>query len=323
MISNSGSDERGRISGGRPGDQTGSEWNIRAWYNRPWNCVLRHPNTAVRDKIAELAEKAARNNNIGYNQSNRYSYWSQLQRVSYDPSRIKTACDSDCSAGVIANTRAAGYLLGISKLKNINATYTGNMRSAFRAAGFEVLTATRYLTSDKYLLRGDILLNDAHHTATNLTNGSKSSVAPTPITGSTYTVKPGDTLSGIEIKTGCSMADLTNWNNLANPNKISVGQVLAIKQPADIYKAGRKYEFLENITIFTKPDIKSKMVMHRDIPASKRYAYKSGPGGEAQNVKGRTVTAREIIRKSSGMWMRVTRGYIRVRRGGKDRVKKV
>jgi len=47
-IANSGHDERGRYSGGKAGDQTGTEWAIINWYNRPWNCVLRHPNQKVR-----------------------------------------------------------------------------------------------------------------------------------------------------------------------------------------------------------------------------------------------------------------------------------
>lgn len=44
-----------------------------------------------------------------------------------------------------------------------------------QGAGFEVLTDKKYLTSDAYLLEGDILLNDGAHVATNLTNGAKAS----------------------------------------------------------------------------------------------------------------------------------------------------
>lgn len=62
--------------------------------------------------------------------------------------------------------------MNISKLKDISATYTGNMREAFRQAGFQVLTDSKYLNSDTYLLPGDILLNDVHHTATNISLGS-------------------------------------------------------------------------------------------------------------------------------------------------------
>lgn len=171
MISNSGHDEHGRYHGGQAGDQNG-EWVIQNWYNRPWNCILRYPVASVRKKIAELARKAANNNKIGYDQYQRMTYWTQLQKANYDPSKIKVACEADCSAGVIANVWAVGHIFNIGALKNLSATYTGNMRSAFKAAGFEVLTASKYLTSDKYLLEGDILLNDAHHTATNLDDGS-------------------------------------------------------------------------------------------------------------------------------------------------------
>ena len=171
LISNSGHDENNRYSGGKAGDQTGTEWYLRTWYNRPWNCVLRHPNANVRATIADLGVKAARNNKIGYDQSQRNTYWSQLRKVGYDPSKITVACEADCSAGVIANVRATGYLLNIEALKNINASYTGNMRSGFKNAGFQVLTDSKYLTSPDYLLPGDILLNDAYHTATNIEKG--------------------------------------------------------------------------------------------------------------------------------------------------------
>ena len=174
-ISNSGSDENGGYHGGKAGDQAGGkEWQLRSWYNRPWNCILRHPDKKVREKIADLATKAAKNDKIGYDQWQRDTYWQQLQKVGYDPSKIKTACEADCSSGVIANVRAVGYLLGLSKLKNLQATYTGDMRAGFKAAGFTVLTGSKYLTSPDYLLPGDILLNDQHHTATNITAGKKS-----------------------------------------------------------------------------------------------------------------------------------------------------
>ena len=81
MISNNGHDENGNIRGGKPGDQTGEEWEIRPWYQRGWNCVLRHPDAQVRETIAQLAEKSARNELIGYNQDDRLligSIWRQV-----------------------------------------------------------------------------------------------------------------------------------------------------------------------------------------------------------------------------------------------------
>lgn len=70
-------------------------------------------------------------------------------------------------------SRRPDILLRIDSLKNINATYTGNLRAGAKSAGFLVLTEQKYLNSPDYLLEGDILLNDAHHVATNVQTGAK------------------------------------------------------------------------------------------------------------------------------------------------------
>lgn len=174
MISNCGHDERGKYSGGRAGDQTGQEWAVIPWYSRPWNVVLRYPNQSVAQKIANLARAAANNDNIGYDQNQRYDYWNALRRADYDPSKVSELCEADCSSGVAANVKAVGYLMGIEKLKAVSIyAYTGNLRSILKNAGFRVLTDSKYLTSADYLLPGDILLYEGHHTAVNLDTGAK------------------------------------------------------------------------------------------------------------------------------------------------------
>jgi lipoprotein NlpD len=49
---------------------------------------------------------------------------------------------------------------------------------------------------------------------------------------STYTVQPGDMLTKIGMDTGQSWRDLARWNNLADPNRLEVGQVLRVVPPA-------------------------------------------------------------------------------------------
>lgn len=212
QVSNSGMDERGGYAGGVAGDQSGREWQIRGWYSYPWKCVLRHPKKEVREKIAELHIKAAKNNNIGYDQYQRGTYWTQLQKVGYDPSKITVKCESDCSGGVIANTKATGYLLNISALKNLGASYTGNMRTGFKNAGFTVLTESKYLTSSAYLVPGDILLSDGHHTCVNLGIGSKTGYIQLYDTKNTSTTKKTTT----EKKTTTTK---TNKTTTSNPDK--------------------------------------------------------------------------------------------------------
>ena len=176
MISNCGHDENGKYHSGKAGDQTGGEWTVRTWYSRPWTSVLRHPDKEVREKIAEYARSAADNNNVGYDQWERMTFWAQLQKSDYDPRKITTKCEADCSSGVGSIVKAVGYTLNIKKLKDVPANITTRDEEAkLKAAGFEVLTAKKYLSSDKYLLPGDILLynsKDSGHTAINLNEGS-------------------------------------------------------------------------------------------------------------------------------------------------------
>lgn len=63
-------------------------------------------------------------------------------------------------------------------------------------------------------------------------NTTPTPVTPTepskPVTQNTYTVQSGDTLSGIALKYGVTVAQLTSWNNISDPNKIYVGQKLVL-----------------------------------------------------------------------------------------------
>ncbi len=46
-----------------------------------------------------------------------------------------------------------------------------------------------------------------------------------------YTVKPGDTVIRIGLDSGQNWRDIVRWNNLENPNRIEVGQVLRVTPP--------------------------------------------------------------------------------------------
>lgn len=189
MISNCGHDENKKYTGGAAGDQTGTEWALIKWYKRPWKCVLRYPDESVRKKIAELAAAAAKNDKIGYDQGQRGTFWTQLVKSSYDPAKIIIPCEADCSSGVAAVVKATGYLLNITALKNTSAALTtSGMRAAFKKAGFSVLTDSKYLTSDAYLLAGDILLNDGVHTAINVTDGTKAASSTNTVNSAYYPV---------------------------------------------------------------------------------------------------------------------------------------
>lgn len=159
-------DERGKARGGAAGDQTGKEVCLRDWYDKNWVSVLRPKNEKEAEKMAKAMEQACANDHIGYDQSQRTTCFVEAKKVGFDLSKIKTKCETDCSALIAVCANAAG----IPVSKDI---YTGNEDSALvRTKKFEKLTDKKYLTSDKYLKRGDVLRSNGH-TAIVLSDGSE------------------------------------------------------------------------------------------------------------------------------------------------------
>lgn len=180
-ISNSGKDENNAYHGGRAGDQSGHELELKGWYSRPWTVVLRWPDITVGLKMAQLGIAAALNNKIGYDQYQRTTYWKQLEKVGYDPSKITVACEEDCTAGVTANCKATGHLMDVKGLKDLPVSvYSGSMKAIFVRAGFLALTEKKYLNNPNYLLPGDVLLYEGHHAAMNITYGKSVRPAKAP-----------------------------------------------------------------------------------------------------------------------------------------------
>jgi len=181
MISNCGVDEKGGFRGGKAGDQTQGEWCLRKFYSHPWDVMIRYPAAKVRHWIGDQARAAALNDCIGYDQSQRLTFWEQLKRENYDVKRIGVNCEADCSSGVLAICKAAGYHFGIKALQAIDEKgYTGNEKAILKKAGFEVYTDSKYRKSADYLDNGDILLNETRHTAINVDAGPKCDASVEP-----------------------------------------------------------------------------------------------------------------------------------------------
>jgi LysM repeat protein len=60
---------------------------------------------------------------------------------------------------------------------------------------------------------------------------SRTPTDPDPEPDGFYTVQPGDTLSAIAARTGVTVDELAGWNDIGDPNQISVGQVLRLTAP--------------------------------------------------------------------------------------------
>jgi len=90
--------------------------------------------------------------------------------------------DYDCSSAVISAWKQAGVPL--------TCTYTGDMRSDMVSKGFADVTAEVNLVTGAGLLRGDVLLNEIHHTAMYIGEGMEAEASISETGG--ITGKAGD-----------------------------------------------------------------------------------------------------------------------------------
>ena len=170
-------DENGRATGGAAGDQTGKELCIREWYTKGWNVLLRPVRADLAEKSAAAMEAACANPNIGYDQGGRNTLYEQAKAVNFLLDAVKKACECDCSSLVHVCAIAGGAKLTYGS----NGYTTRTMVNAFVASGDYIkLTDSKYLTSDKYLQRGDILVKEGSHTVMVLDNGSEAEVIDQP-----------------------------------------------------------------------------------------------------------------------------------------------
>lgn len=184
-------DENRKAKGGAAGDQTKKEVCTRTWYSYPWTSVIRPKDSAAAEKIAKAMEQACANDNIGYDQGQRTTLYTQAKAKNWDLSQIVTACECDCSSLVAVCVNAAG----ISVSKDI---YTGNEKSALNATGkFDIYTSSQYTAKDSYLKRGDILLGNGH-TAIVLSNGDNAATQ-SPTTTQQATATQTTTSTGLKV----------------------------------------------------------------------------------------------------------------------------
>ena len=94
--------------------------------------------------------------------------------------------DYDCSSAVIQAWQNAGV-----PVKSAGATYTGDMKNVFLKNRFVDVTSKVNVATGSGLLRGDVLLNEAHHVAMYCGNG-KEVEASINEKGTAHGGKPGD-----------------------------------------------------------------------------------------------------------------------------------
>ena len=163
-------DERGKAYGGMAGDQTGRELSTQKWYlhKKGWR-VFRAVKREQALKIAADMEAACKNSHIGYDQWQRNTLYKAAEPLGFDCGRVRTDCETDCSALVRVCCAYAGIMGLPSDFR------TGNMPQNLLATGmFVELRGAKYTDQSAYLGRGDVLVTKTHgHTVVVLDDGAR------------------------------------------------------------------------------------------------------------------------------------------------------
>lgn len=95
-----------------------------------------------------------------------------------------------------------------------------------------------------------------------------------------YTVKPGDALIRIALDNGQGWREVARWNNLENPNRIEVGQVLRVVPPG-----------VDPTAVTAKPVTAAGKTEARPLDAKLPASAASAVGGAAAGVSAPVVAA--------------------------------
>lgn len=176
-IGHASGDERGKISGGKAGDQTGREVYTRNWYrhSKDWYTII-PTDPEMLEYIAEAMEKACANNKIGYDQHQNRTLWNDVKDKGYNPAKTSAAVETDCAE--LAALCAQYALEKTGKKVTVADSYSANLASNLVKTGFfKKITADKYTNRDDYLLRGMIQTTRTKgHVWVILSNGKKASL---------------------------------------------------------------------------------------------------------------------------------------------------
>lgn len=234
-----------------PGDQTGAEVRIQAWYLHigGWHFVARFKSRAKAAKAAKFCRAACANPHIGYGQGDRNTLRPLAKAANWDAAKVAQSCNCDCTSFVSVCAEAGGVNMSAAYTYG-NAPFSANIREKLEATGeFEILLDSKYLTSDQYLMCGDIIVNEpvsTGHAVMVLENGplagttagtatakpAASTKEPVASAVQTYTVRSGDTLWGIAatyLGSGSRYPEIMAINGLKS-EIIHPGQVLKISE---------------------------------------------------------------------------------------------
>lgn len=146
--------EKGTTSGA-VGDQTGKEVRVRDYYDFGQTLYFRFKNSKDAWWMADICERIANNDNVGYGQPNRVTIYNILKNNGWQSSKIKSKCNCDCSMLAVV-----GFNCIYEKPLLASDTYTGNLKARLEKTGKGTINT---ITKGYKPMAGDIVFKPNKH----------------------------------------------------------------------------------------------------------------------------------------------------------------
>lgn len=316
------------------GDASGAEVSTQNWYLHSKGWVVLRPDPEYAEKIAYACQAACDNNNIGYDQTNRNTLYNAAKSVGFNPEKVTSKVECDCSSLVRVCCAYAGITVG-----DFN---TASEASALVGTGkFTKLTASKYTTQSDYLKRGDVLVTKTKgHTVIVLSDGAKVGSGGTSSSAGSGTYYPAfsstsivDGLKSIGVDSGkTNRTEIAEANGINNYTGTSAQnqQLLALAKQGKLKKAGsfpsggvggaadysvgNVYTLqVDRLAVRTGAGTNYSRKSYSQLTANaKQNAYSDGYLKE-----GTRVTCKAIKNVGSDIWMQIPSGWVAAYYDGK------
>ncbi len=115
-----------------------------------------------------------------------------------------------------------------------------------------------------------------------VSRASTPTTSPQVVTGRTHTVRQGETLYSIALANEVDYRELAGWNNITDPSKLSVGQVLRLTPPEGSVSTAATGSDVTTAPLQTVPPVTSVGSATTTAPAAGRGNVKTEPKAEKQ-----------------------------------------
>lgn len=168
-------DERGNISGGTAGDQTGYELSTQHGYiwSGGWDACIRIKDETKRKKFIEFIKWACASPLIGYDQRQRLTLYNTLKKIGFSNyKKLSTKVECDCSSLVACGLIVAGFpkINPSDTTMSLQQDMTSKYPESFKVfdKNYKNGDHTKKMT---WWRNGDILNKRGHHVVTVVSGG--------------------------------------------------------------------------------------------------------------------------------------------------------